>query len=603
MLVLASLRRPLVAGRPTRSDLQWLKQLNKLPKKKHTKLFILIDHFHGHLSLNTCNTIRKQLSTIQKNSNDIPASPHCDFFFWIVVVLNNFLYRTRMLTCQVSRIVYWEQVLVPSSRNLCLNSRIPQLATSAQEQTKISSSKIWRFDQKIFFISFLLKKQLELVSRQIRKAIQKLFKKCLLNGLSRRIKQSGWKGTHVCAANLTSGVPISYCPVPHDCSVPRRSLADHGHKGGFAIDVTDREDLDKTESSLDFCGKVTRFDFAGSPTAHDQVHRPRLIPDFLKCLLEVRLEPRDTTMTRSSTLIRRWFGPCLYWLFFLRLAISGEAIAHALASYSTIDSAMSFPISTYIFFFGFLCLLACSSEMITMNCFIPTTTERFEMGAKKKTARKLRKHCWTAVTWIDGQHESKLPVEDYTISHMYINTIYIQSLVVCYEPAFIELNLNLITRVSILLPDSLIPAQLSPKHVHLRRVCGKLLATFVSISMSEDTSRAVEKGKSTASVATPPAAPVMVNHLAKLIEEVNKREVTPAPAGIEHTSGINRAIALTDAVTKYQKLGRAIEPKLAEDGSNFPVWQAALSNTVMVYFPVFLRENFKILDIFYFISS
>ncbi|KNZ44122.1 uncharacterized protein VP01_94g9 [Puccinia sorghi] len=107
--------------------------------------------------------------------------------------------------------------------------------------------------------------------------------------------------------------------------------------------------------------------------------------------------------------------------------------------------------------------------------------------------------------------------------------------------------------------------------------------------MSEDTSWAAEKGKATAHVDTPPAAPVTVDHLAKLIEAVNKREVnkgevTPAPAGIEHTSGINRAIALADAVTKYQKLGRAIEPKLAEDGSNFPVWRAAVSNTVATVF-------------------
>ena len=84
-----------------------------------------------------------------------------------------------------------------------------------------------------------------------------------------------------------------------------------------------------------------------------------------------------------------------------------------------------------------------------------------------------------------------------------------------------------------------------------------------------------EKGKTPARAETPPAPPLTVDHLARLIEAVTKRKATPAPpAGIEQTTGINRAIALADAVTKYQKLGRAIEPKLDEDGSNFPVWRS-----------------------------
>jgi hypothetical protein len=45
-------------------------------------------------------------------------------------------------------------------------------------------------------------------------------------------------------------------------------------------------------------------------------------------------------------------------------------------------------------------------------------------------------------------------------------------------------------------------------------------------------------------------------------------------------TGIDQAIALAEALSKYQKLGKAIEPKLDEDGGNFPDWQAAISHTV-----------------------
>jgi hypothetical protein len=39
-------------------------------------------------------------------------------------------------------------------------------------------------------------------------------------------------------------------------------------------------------------------------------------------------------------------------------------------------------------------------------------------------------------------------------------------------------------------------------------------------------------------------------------------------------------------LSKYQKLGKAIEPKLSEDGENFPDWRASLENTVRVVFEV-----------------
>lgn len=43
---------------------------------------------------------------------------------------------------------------------------------------------------------------------------------------------------------------------------------------------------------------------------------------------------------------------------------------------------------------------------------------------------------------------------------------------------------------------------------------------------------------------------------------------------------IDQAIALAEALSKYQKLGKAIEPKLDEDGGNFLDWRAAISHTV-----------------------
>ncbi|KNZ54693.1 hypothetical protein VP01_2881g2 [Puccinia sorghi] len=59
-------------------------------------------------------------------------------------------------------------------------------------------------------------------------------------------------------------------------------------------------------------------------------------------------------------------------------------------------------------------------------------------------------------------------------------------------------------------------------------------------------------GKNTAQGRHPTHSPLTVNHLTKLIEA-------------------------------YQKLGRVIEPRLEEDGSNFP-WQSAVVNTVATVF-------------------
>ncbi|KNZ64600.1 uncharacterized protein VP01_1010g5 [Puccinia sorghi] len=107
---------------------------------------------------------------------------------------------------------------------------------------------------------------------------------------------------------------------------------------------------------------------------------------------------------------------------------------------------------------------------------------------------------------------------------------------------------------------------------HLYIGCGELQATFS------------DEGKASAKVNPTASPPVTVDHLERLIKAVNKRNVTPAPSGIEHTTAINWAIALANAVTKYQKLGKAIEPKQEENGSNFPVWCSSLVNTVMTVF-------------------
>jgi hypothetical protein len=51
-------------------------------------------------------------------------------------------------------------------------------------------------------------------------------------------------------------------------------------------------------------------------------------------------------------------------------------------------------------------------------------------------------------------------------------------------------------------------------------------------------------------------------------------------------TGIDRVIALAEALSKCQKLGRAIEPKLKEDGRNFPDWRSAILHTVATVWEV-----------------
>jgi hypothetical protein len=50
---------------------------------------------------------------------------------------------------------------------------------------------------------------------------------------------------------------------------------------------------------------------------------------------------------------------------------------------------------------------------------------------------------------------------------------------------------------------------------------------------------------------------------------------------------------LADALSKYQKLGKAIEPQLAEDGVNWPDWDAAITATItrVFEFKVYLVTN------------
>ncbi|KNZ53730.1 hypothetical protein VP01_3153g3 [Puccinia sorghi] len=102
--------------------------------------------------------------------------------------------------------------------------------------------------------------------------------------------------------------------------------------------------------------------------------------------------------------------------------------------------------------------------------------------------------------------------------------------------------------------------------------------------MAETPPAPTDKAKGLSRLSSSSSQTVMVDHLDRLIEAVNRREPTPARAGIEHTTGINRAIALADAVTKYQNLRKAIELRLDKSGSNFPVWRVLLATTVGIVF-------------------
>ncbi|OAV85154.1 hypothetical protein PTTG_30746, partial [Puccinia triticina 1-1 BBBD Race 1] len=92
--------------------------------------------------------------------------------------------------------------------------------------------------------------------------------------------------------------------------------------------------------------------------------------------------------------------------------------------------------------------------------------------------------------------------------------------------------------------------------------------------MPEDPTK--DKGKSTAG--SPAAGPqfVSLDQLAALLQQINRpREEKP-----DVKTSTDRAVALADALSKYQKLGKAIEPHLAEDGVNFPDWELSLKATV-----------------------
>ncbi|OAV92994.1 hypothetical protein PTTG_27441 [Puccinia triticina 1-1 BBBD Race 1] len=75
-----------------------------------------------------------------------------------------------------------------------------------------------------------------------------------------------------------------------------------------------------------------------------------------------------------------------------------------------------------------------------------------------------------------------------------------------------------------------------------------------------------------------PAAPqfISIDQLAVLLQNISR----PMEPKIEAKSGTDRAVALADALAKYQKLGKAIKLHLAEDGVNFPDWEMSLKATV-----------------------
>ena len=94
--------------------------------------------------------------------------------------------------------------------------------------------------------------------------------------------------------------------------------------------------------------------------------------------------------------------------------------------------------------------------------------------------------------------------------------------------------------------------------------------------MPEETTK--DKGKSTAALT--PAGPqfVSLDQLVAILQQINKpREEKPE---VKTSTSTDRAVALADALAKYQKLGKAIEPHLAEYGVNFPDWELSLRATV-----------------------
>jgi hypothetical protein len=83
--------------------------------------------------------------------------------------------------------------------------------------------------------------------------------------------------------------------------------------------------------------------------------------------------------------------------------------------------------------------------------------------------------------------------------------------------------------------------------------------------------------------------PITVDLLVKMFDALKPTKK------LASTTGIDQAIALANVLSKDQKLGKAIEPKLSKDGHNFPDWRAALENTVRVVFEV--QGYFDILEV------
>ncbi|PLW48275.1 hypothetical protein PCANC_12884 [Puccinia coronata f. sp. avenae] len=71
---------------------------------------------------------------------------------------------------------------------------------------------------------------------------------------------------------------------------------------------------------------------------------------------------------------------------------------------------------------------------------------------------------------------------------------------------------------------------------------------------------------------------VSLDQLAALFQALNR--LVPKEEKTSDELRTDRAIALAHTLSKYQKLGKAIEPQLAEDGVNWLDWDAAITATI-----------------------
>ncbi|OAV89557.1 hypothetical protein PTTG_28640 [Puccinia triticina 1-1 BBBD Race 1] len=94
--------------------------------------------------------------------------------------------------------------------------------------------------------------------------------------------------------------------------------------------------------------------------------------------------------------------------------------------------------------------------------------------------------------------------------------------------------------------------------------------------MSAQEGQPGDKGKSPAGGSTAGPQFVALDQLAILLQSINR----PVKQKINSKTGTERAVALADALSKYQKLGKAIEPQLSKDGVNFPDWELSVRATV-----------------------